>query len=61
VRARRSLSVAAVALREHRTQLSATVRRLERDIAESDAALGATPAARADAICGPADGADRHA
>lgn len=31
--------VAPIALREHRTVLSATVRRLERDVAESDAAL----------------------
>jgi hypothetical protein len=43
---------------------SHAVRRLERDVAKSDAALGTPPAARADAICGSAarqHSADRHA
>jgi hypothetical protein len=43
---------------------SHAVRRLERDVAKSDAALGTTSAARAEAICGPAacqHSADRHA
>jgi hypothetical protein len=39
---------------------SHAVRRLERDVAKSDAALGTTSAARAEAFCGPArDARDR--